>query len=281
MESAHIQTVSSLQKRGYFYVEPESRRIKVFRLPEDVHTFIRKLTKLAARKNCDKIIIYVRPYSKEEAAVKKLYYQYEGEIEGFFRGSDTKIYADFLHPSRNEPDPANVIAHVKEMNIKPQAKGEQLALGYKMKWAEEKNSNELANLYRKVFSKYPTPIHDPHYLEKLLREDTYFSLIYKDEQLVSACSVDIFSKFEAAEFTDCATLPPHRGKGLLSYQYIKLEEKMRELRIRTMFSYTRAKSMGMNIVAARQGFTYGGCMIKNSMIGSGLEDMNIWYKSLG
>ncbi|GGF27819.1 putative beta-lysine N-acetyltransferase [Halobacillus andaensis] len=261
-------------------IETISRRIKVYDLPEDVPGFMRKLTRIAAKVDCDKLIFYVKPATGEEAAVKNLAFQYEGKIEGFFRGEDTKIYAKYLNPARNKPDQGNVITRVQKRNAISQRRKESLSDDYTIKWAEEVDSEEMAELYNSVFSKYPTPIHDPSYIVKLMRSNVYFSLIYEGDLLVSACSADVLPKYDAAEFTDCATLPSQRGKRLLSYQFSRLEERMKKLGIRTMFSYTRATSMGMNIINAQQGFTYGGCMIQNSYIGTGLEDMNIWYKSL-
>ncbi|WP_052158861.1 putative beta-lysine N-acetyltransferase [Halobacillus sp. BBL2006] len=281
MGSNEFLSASTLVEKKYFDVEPISRRIKVYELPEDMsEDRMRELKTAASEMDCDKLIFYVKSGSEEEAVVQDLNCYYEAEIKGFFRGEDAKIYANYLDPSRNHADTENVISHVEEMDFTDKMKREKLHDNYTIIWGQEKHAEEMAAFYKGVFSKYPTPIHDPDYIVKMMRDHVHFSLIYSGDELVSACSADIFSEYEAAEFTDCATSPAHRGKGLLSYQYPLLENKMKELGIQTMFSYTRAISMGMNIVAAQQGFTYGGCMVRNSMIGTGLEDMNIWYKTL-
>ncbi|MGP4070530.1 putative beta-lysine N-acetyltransferase [Halobacillus sp. B29] len=280
MISGDFLSAGTLMEKSYFDVELVSRRVKVYDLPDDVSGFIKELTQAAYKKDCDKLIFYVKTGSKEEADLQAHSCKIEGEIKGFFRGDDTRVYAKYLNPAREKKKEGNVIDYVKQLNHTSTAKTKKLMDGYTMKWGREENAEEMAELYQTAFAKYPTPIHNPEYIVDMMKDHVHFALIFKGEKLVSACSADVFPEYKAAEFTDCATLPEHRGKGLLSHQYPFLEEKAKELGINTMFSYTRATSMGMNIVAAQQGFTYGGCMIQNSWIGTGLEDMNIWYKIL-
>ncbi|ARI77899.1 putative beta-lysine N-acetyltransferase [Halobacillus mangrovi] len=281
MGSNRFLSASALMEKDYFDVEPISRRIKVYELPENMNEErMKELHTAAAEMNCDKLIFYVKAQTDEEEILRELSAKLEGEIKGFFRGEDTKIYAKYLDPDRNQPDSKNVISRVRELDLTSHAMKEGLQEGYTMTWGKEDQAEEMAKFYKSIFSKYPTPIHEPDYIVKMLNDNVHFSLIYHDGKIVSACSADIFSDYGAAEFTDCATLPAYRGQGLLSHQYPFLQEKMKALGIKTMYSYTRAISMGMNIITAQQGFTYGGCMVQNSMIGTGLEDMNIWYKQL-
>ncbi|KGP70961.1 putative beta-lysine N-acetyltransferase [Pontibacillus yanchengensis] len=278
---SNFQSASAIMERKYFDVEPINKRIKVYKLPEEMNEeHLEQLKTVAKEVACDKIIFYTRSNTEEESRVQRFGSHFEGEIKGFLNGEDAKIYSFYIDPIRNQANPDNVISRIKELNLSKPTKRDGLEEGYTMIWGKEEHADEMASLYRSVFDHYPTPIGDPEFLIKMMRNDVHFSLIYCGEELVSACSADIFTDFNAAEFTDCATLPNQRGKGLLSYQYPFLEKRMKELGIRTMFSYTRAISMGMNIVAAQQGFTYGGCMVQNSMIGTGIEDMNIWYKQI-
>ncbi|MBA2176593.1 putative beta-lysine N-acetyltransferase [Halobacillus locisalis] len=280
MVSNQSFSVTALMEKEDFHIEPISRRIKVYELPDEIsESYMKGLHAVAEEMDCDKIIVYVQTGSDAETTVKDFSFQQEAEIKGFFNGKDATIYASFLDQSRNLPDPENVISDVKAMNV-AECKKRKLQEGYSMIWGTEEHAEEMAAFYASVFDQYPTPIHDPEYIVQMMRDDVYFSLIYHEGELVSACSADLFTDFNAAEFTDCATLSSQRGKGLLSIQYPMLEKKMRELGVHTMFSYTRAISMGMNIVAAQQGFSYGGCMVQNSTIATGLEDMNIWYKAL-
>ncbi|MYL28688.1 MULTISPECIES: putative beta-lysine N-acetyltransferase [Halobacillus] len=274
-------SVQTLLENDDVHLEPVNKRIKVYQLPDRVtEEEMEELSQTALENDCDKIIFYVRANQKETSIAEELSFIYEGEIRGFFQGEDALIYARYLNPARSRAGTGNVIPRLKELDIVEQTGDKPLPEGYEIRWADEQDADEMAALYQEVFPKYPTPIHDPGYIRQLMREHVYFSLIHDRKQLVSSCSADLFPEFNAAEFTDCATLPSHRGKGLLSCQYPQLEGKMKQLGVQTMFSYTRAASMGMNIIAKQQGFTFGGCMIQNSMIGSGLEDMNIWFKAL-
>ncbi|MCA0972423.1 putative beta-lysine N-acetyltransferase [Halobacillus litoralis] len=265
-------------EKDYFHVETISQRIKLYDLPAEMNEEqMNELEEIAADKNCDKVIAYVR--AGDEQTLEDLSFHMEAEIKGFFQGEDAKVYAKFLDAERNQPDPDNVITQVREMNItSPSSK--PLPEGYQMVWGTKAHAEDMAAFYSTIFDTYPTPIDDPEYIVQMMDDDVYFSLIYFGDELVSACSADVFTDFNAAEFTDCATSPDHRGKGLLSRQYPMLERKMNELGVQTMFTYTRAISMGMNIVAAQHGFSFGGCLVQNSMIGTGIEDMNMWYKQL-
>ncbi|MYL32539.1 putative beta-lysine N-acetyltransferase [Pontibacillus yanchengensis] len=281
MGSNNFHSASAILERKYFDVEPINKRIKVYQLPEEMdEQYLEELKTVAKKVACDKIIFYTRSNTEEESRVQRFGSHFEGEIKGFLNGEDAKVYSFYVDPIRNQADPDNVISRVKQLTLNKPTGKVNLEEGYTMIWAKEEHAEDMATLYRSVFDKYPTPIDDPNYIIEMMKSDVCFSLIYSEDELVSACSADIFTDFNAAEFTDCATLPSQRGKGLLSYQYPFLEKRMKELGIGTMFSYTRATSMGMNIVAAQQGFTYGGCMVQNSMIGTGIEDMNIWYKQL-
>ncbi|WP_079477286.1 putative beta-lysine N-acetyltransferase [Halobacillus salinus] len=273
-----VLNTQALMEKDYFHVEPISQRIKLYELPENMgQEQMKHLEEIAAERECDKIIAYVR--AGEETIVESLSFHLEAEVKGLLNGEDAKVYAKFLNPKRNQPDPENVIQRVQEMDIKPKTLY-SLPEDYAMVWGTKHHAEEMADFYGTVFDTYPTPIDDPDYIKQMMDDHVHFSLIYYNDQLVSACSADIFTDLNAAEFTDCATSPHHRGKGLLSHQYPMLETKMKELGIQTMFTYTRAISMGMNIVTAQHGFTFGGCMVQNSMIGTGIEDMNMWYKKL-
>lgn len=274
---------TTLVKKKHVDLDPINKRIKVYEMPDEIEQFMEELDDLAVEMNCDKIIFYVKSGSNEETLIQDILFHtlnYEGEIEGFFKGETTRVYAKYLNPARNNKSEENVISIVKNMDFSLKNRNNKLPDGYTIRWATEEDADEMAELYNAIFSKYPTPINEPTYIAKLMKNEVYFSLIFHDDELVSACSADILMDYNAAEFTDCATRPSHRGKGLLSYQYPFLEGKMKECGVHTMFSYTRAISMGMNIIVAQHGFTYGGCMIQNSWIGNGLEDMNIWYKVL-
>jgi hypothetical protein len=49
---------------------------------------------------------------------------------------------------------------------------------------------------------------------------------------------------------------------------------------RTAFTLARANVAGVNLAFERLSFTHAGIMTQSCRIGSGLEDMNIWTRTL-
>ncbi|WLR51171.1 putative beta-lysine N-acetyltransferase [Bacillus tianshenii] len=274
-----VSNFTELQKT--ISIEPVNRRIKIYQLPqaEELNEFMYYIRELGFQKECDKLIFYVK---KPELAYLDSRFAYEGCIKGFFNGVDAHIYSLFLDPDRNDVVETEKERFVMELVRETKEWNEDTPLpkGYRMRWANEYDCEQMAELYDRVFASYPTPMNDPDFILTMMNSQVYFSVIERDGQIVSACSSDIMPDFNAAELTDCATLKEHRDKGLLSYQVFELERRMKRMKIHTMFSYSRSVSAGMNLVNARHGYVYGGRMISNSNISGSLENMNIWYKNL-
>ncbi|SFL75370.1 putative beta-lysine N-acetyltransferase [Gracilibacillus orientalis] len=263
-------------------VEPTSKRIKVYQLPTEnnMDTFMNRLEKLARETNCDKLIFYISPNQQE--VMKSYDADYEGMIQGFFYGETALIYAIFLNSDRKQSEDSEAEKQVMQ-NIKERMKEGltfDLAEGYSMRWAEKKDAPQMALLYKTVFKSYPTPMNDPEFIKEMMQNQVYFSIIEKEGSVVSACSADVLSEYQAAELSDCATYPNHRGKQLLSYQVSRLIPRIKQMGINVLFSYSRSVSVGMNLVNVKHGFQYGGKMIRNSNIAGSMENMNIWYKTL-
>lgn len=263
-------------------LDPHNRRIKVYQLPNenDFSTIQMALIDLAKENECDKLIFYAKPQEREWLEATKC--DREGKIDGFFQGEDAHIYSFFLKSERNQP--VDWAQEEKVMQIVDQdnkiVQEDSLPNEYIMRSATEEDAQEMAKLYGEVFETYPTALDDPNFIKEMMNDHVYFTIVEYNDKLISACSADLFPKFNAAEMTDCATLPEHRGQGLLSQQFIHLEKKMERQGVQTLFSYSRAVSIGMNLINARHGFAFGGRMIQNSNISGRFEDMNIWVKSI-
>lgn len=263
-------------------LDPHNRRIKVYQLPKenDFSTIEMALMELAKEHECDKLIFYAKPEEREWLEATKC--DQEGMIDGFFQGEDAYIYSLFLKSERNHP--IDWSQEEKVMQIVDQDKKlvqeACLPKEYAMRSATVEDAQKMAKLYGEVFETYPTPLDDPNFIKEMMNDHVYFTIVEHKDQLISACSADFFPLFNAAEMTDCATLPEHRGQGLLSQQFIHLENKMEQQGVQTLFSYSRAVSIGMNLINARHGFSFGGRMIQNSNISGRFEDMNIWVKSI-
>lgn len=206
----------------------------------------------------------------------------EGYITGFFEGETANICSIFLKPLKC--DLKSIIKEKSNFqvvkNYVVNGISDSLAEKYSMRYAIESDAPQMADLYKTIFETYPTPMNNPEYIVECMRKNVHFTVIEHNNKIVSACSAEIMSEFKSAEISDCATLPEHRGNSLLSTQFICLEKLMKEMKIKTLFSYSRALSLGMNLVNKKLGYRYGGCLIKNSNICGNLENMNVWYKNI-
>jgi hypothetical protein len=59
-----------------------------------------------------------------------------------------------------------------------------------------------------------------------------------------------------------------------------MEKHMIDNNIITSYTIARAKSPGMNITFARNGYEYSGTLINNTQISGKIESMNVWLKTL-
>ncbi|SFP81026.1 putative beta-lysine N-acetyltransferase [Salibacterium halotolerans] len=263
-------------------IESFSHRIKVYKLPPfpQWNAYLASLYDLAVEQNCDKLIFYVK--NRERHRFKKAPFIHEGEIKGFFRGIDAFIYSWFLNPQRayhvDRLQEDNVLKNAFDL---PAEKNRSFfPKGYTMRHPGENDAEEMARLYRAVFQTYPTPMHDPEFIRKVMKEEVYFTIMEYEGSIVSACSADVLAPFQSAEMSDCATHPEHRNQGLLSTQFSYLIQQMERRGLWSLFSYSRSLSFGMNLVNVYHGFEYGGKMVRNSNIAGRLESMNVWYRQL-
>ncbi|WP_416147963.1 putative beta-lysine N-acetyltransferase [Salipaludibacillus sp. HK11] len=264
--------------------EPTSKRLKVYKLPlqDQIEPFIQSVKQLGEKYECDKLIFYVK--LSEQSLIHRYTTRYEGMIESFFNGDDAHIYALFLYPERNlshfskrEKDVFRIVNRKKGEGLTHQF---HLPTSYYMRWAVKEDADQMSSLYKTIFKSYPTPMNEPEFIKQMMDDEVYFLVVEHDRKIVSACSAEILTPYHAAELSDCATYRVHRSKKLLSYQVSHLVPRLKKMGVRTLFSYSRSMSVGMNIVNAKHGFKFGGRMIQNSNICGSIENMNIWYKNI-
>jgi hypothetical protein len=61
---------------------------------------------------------------------------------------------------------------------------------------------------------------------------------------------------------------------------LDLMDDLRELKYPTAFTLARARIPGVNLAFHRLGFELCGTMSQSCRIGEGIEDMNVWSRSL-
>lgn len=206
----------------------------------------------------------------------------EGIYKGYFNGCDAycmALYDDLMRRTSDywmEED--QILKQVQALPLKPDRPliPEQCTL----RIARMEDAKRLSVLYDQIFQTYPTPMNDPLYVEKTMREGTIYYLVETPEQLISAASAEINTVYANAEMTDCATLPAYRNQGLMRLLMHALEDELIARNITCAYSLSRALSFGMNAVFFQMGYRYYGRLTKNCDIYDKFEDMNLWTKML-
>ena len=203
-------------------------------------------------------------------------------MDGFFRGSDafyfTKYYVVERRNSNHCVEEDRILERVR--HLKKTGTNITILKNYYMRKMEITDSLALSQLYKEVFTIYPTPLHNPDYIKKTMDNGTiYYGFLY-GEEIVSCASAEVNSLYYHAELTDCATLPQHRKYGLMKRNLEKLEEVLRQQCIYCVYSIARAQSFGMNAVLHGLDYQYRGRLINNCYIFEKLENMNMWVKDL-
>ena len=207
---------------------------------------------------------------------------YEAMIDHYYLGSDcyflVKYFTNARRNSEHWQQEDQLIMDV--LALKKQMKLQNPPKAYELRKANESDVDLLANLYRTVFTIYPTPMDDPAYIKKCMKNQTIFYIFTYEEKIVSAASAEVNLFYHNAEMTDCATLPEHRQFGLLKHLLIKLEEELLANNIYCVYSIARALSFGMNLALHQLQYKYRGRLANNCYIFDQVEDMNMWVKQL-
>jgi putative beta-lysine N-acetyltransferase len=262
------------------YIDVFNKRLRVDHYVGDPGLVIQTAEELAKKENSEKIIIKGK-WEDYKIFLEKGY-RNEAIIDGYFLGSDGYFFCKYFEPDRASAGhlqvEEDIIASVQQLKrssqvIMPPA-------DYKIMKVGETEAEMLSDLYREVFQIYPTPLHDPEYVKKTMKEGTiYYAFLYNHE-IISAASAEVNHIFRNAELTDCATKKEHRKFGLMKILLKKLEEDLYQQQIFCSYSIARSLSFGMNAVLHQLGYLYRGRLVNNCYIFDKLEDMNVWAKDL-
>jgi putative beta-lysine N-acetyltransferase len=260
-----------------------SDRVYLMSMSErDVPGTVKLLDELADSNGYSKIFSKVPGWAIDEFT--EAGHVVEAEVPGFY-GPDAPAFftGKFLDEQRVREDEPEL---VRKVLLAAEAKATEdfepnLPDVMEFRPADILDSTEIAKVYRKVFDTYPFPIHDPEYVEEtaLSGEALYFG-VWDGDNIAALSSSEIDIKSGTAEMTDFATLPKYRGRGLAGCLLGRMEEEMRALGVRVLYTIARAYSFGMNITFARDGYAFGGTLTNNTNISGRVESMNVWYKSI-
>lgn len=202
----------------------------------------------------------------------------EGVMPGFYRGDeDCAVLGLGLDEERMAPAWADEVARTDALlatngpgRCHPTVETHRASVG---------DAPAIASLLNETFADYPTPT-TPAYVAEQIVSGTPFRLVRDDGELVACASADLVRTAEAAELTDCATRPSHRGRGLMQSILTDLMGDVSALGYPTVFTLARARIPGVNLAFQRLGFVHRGRMVQSCRIGDGLEDMNIWSRGM-
>jgi len=205
--------------------------------------------------------------------------QWEATMPGFYRGKrDCVVFGYALSPDRAASSEPDAVARVDAIiRSNPPAKERRPVTTVR---ATAADAGDIATLIGATFEHYPTPSGVPDYIEAQILEGIPFRLVRVENEIVACASADLVRDALTAELTDCATRPDQRGGGFMQAILADLMKDLHSMGYPTAFTLARACIPGVNLAFHRLGFTFAGRMTRSCRIGDGLEDMNVWSRSL-
>ncbi len=279
------QTASTilLEESSYFleiYLDPFNKRIRVDDYRGNTKLLIEHAEDLVAKHKSEKLIVKARSEDFLNFLEKGL--QPEAVVDRYFLGSDAHFFSKFYTSERKQNDhwvtEDGMVHSIYQLDTSVQKAYPPKE--YELRKADEGCAVELAALYRKVFQIYPTPLDDPEYIKKTIKDGTIYYVFFYQGKIVSTASAEVNSFYKNAELTDCATLTEHRKYGLMKIILQELEGELKRKGIFCAYSIARSLSFGMNAVLFQLGYSYRGRLMNNCYIYDKLENMNMWVKNL-
>ncbi|PLS01602.1 putative beta-lysine N-acetyltransferase [Neobacillus cucumis] len=278
-----IASTIYMNDTNYFveiFLDPFNKRIRVDDYRGNSRILLEKVEELVKQHQAEKLIIKVR--SEDFLTFIEAGLQPEAIVDRYFLGSDAHFFSKFYTPERKRNDhwitEDGIIQSIYQLN--PSVDRSFPPKEYELRKADESCADGLSDLYKKVFQIYPTPLNDPEYVKKTMKDGTIYYIFTYQGQIVSAASAEINSFYKNAELTDCATLTEHRKYGLMKIILQELEKELMNNGIFCAYSIARALSFGMNAVLFQLGYSYRGRFMNNCYIYDKLENMNMWVKNL-
>jgi putative beta-lysine N-acetyltransferase len=249
--------------------------------PGDVHDIIRFTDDLVHKEGYTKIFAKV-PESTVEIFTDAGYIT-EATVPFFFHGREPAAFmAKYPDQKRKEICDETLIEDVLSATF--EYAGQRLSPvmpdGFSLMHAHAGDANDIAGLYRSVFTTYPFPILDPEYIRESMQGDIRYFIIRKSSQLAAVASCEIDADNLNVEVTDFATDPRFRGKGLAGILLRAMETEMKKDGILLAYTIARAISRPINGTFARAGYQFAGMLTNNTNICGSLENMNVWYRRL-
>lgn len=275
--------MDTIEKIGHTTIQHGKSNNRIYLMKydkQDESEVLCRLNDLATKNDYSKII------AKIPASVQPLFlmdgYTQEAYIPEFYFGNEGAFFmTKYFDPKRSIIPDDSVAKLLKLLSTAQKANGEVLPGQFSMGTAKLRHIDSMAKLYQQVFKTYPFPITEPAYLEKSMEEGNviYFG-VWDKGKLVGLSSAEIDASNLNAEMTDFAVLPEYRGQKLASFLLKEMENTMKELKYKTLYTIFRLDSPGITKTFINGGYHFTGILKNNTNISGQIESMNVFYKSI-
>lgn len=238
-----------------------------------------RLNDLAIENNYSKIIAKV-PASAQPLFLMDGYSQ-EAYIPEFYKGIEGAFFMAKYFDSERSIIPEDSVAKLLKLLSAAQTTNvETLPEQFVMEITRPEHAENMAKLYQQVFKTYPFPILDASYLVKTMKDGSviYFG-IWDKGKLAGLSSAEIDASNGNAEMTDFAVLPEYRGQKLASFLLKEMEDEMKKINLKTLYTISRLNSPGITKTFINHGYHYSGLLKNNTNISGQIESMNVFYKN--
>ena len=258
-----------------------NNRIYLMKLHKADHPgLLKQLNKLASENGYSKIIAKI-PASAQPAFLMDGFAQ-EAFIPAFYNGNEDAFFmAKYLDFKRSVTDDTPLVKFVSLMDEALNINEKTFPKQFKLAITQPEHAQEMSKLYQRVFKTYPFPITDPAYLEKTMRNGSviYFG-IWENGELAGLSSAEVDHTNKNAEMTDFAVLPEYRGHKLAYFLLKKMEDELKEMQYKTLYTMARLNSPGMNKTFINHGYSFSGLLKNNTNISGQIESLNVYYKTI-
>ncbi|MHB9024006.1 MAG: putative beta-lysine N-acetyltransferase [Armatimonadota bacterium] len=261
-------------------IDERNQRIKLVDCGRDPAKTVAAAVQLAESRGLEKIWGFISAAAWMQLA--RVGFVREGLLDGYFDDGPGIAVARYLAGSR-----AHSLHTEMEDGIVAQAlEHADRALpvapaGYELRMAVPDDAQAISQTLTGVFTSYPTPIDSAADIHTAMARDAQFAVLMHEGAVVGVASADVDCRHRVAEMTDCAVLPEHRGRGLMTVMLQYLAAEVRGFGLRSLFTLARATSVPINQTFARLGYAYRGRLINNCHIAGDWEDMNLWVQPAG
>ncbi len=255
-----------------------NRRLRVLEYRGNLMSLLDDVNELAAMHSFEKIICMAKREDLFE--FMSCGFMIEAKIQKYFNGSDAYFVTKYFTNERRNSDKWMEEEKIMTDILRNPRENKPTDTQFLFRKATPEDAGQLAKLYDTVFQIYPTPLNNPDYIQKVMKDSTVFYVALDNGVIISSASAEVNHTFYNAELTDCATLDAYRKHGLMKKLLIQLEKELINNGIYCAYSIARALSYGMNKSFYQLGYSYTGRLTNNCYIFDKIEDMNVWVKDL-